>query len=44
LSEEELVGIQDNADAEISGVLSDFENKSELEYKDEEYLRALKLF
>jgi hypothetical protein len=40
LSEEELVGIQDNhnANAEIAGELSDFENESELEYMDEEYL------
>jgi hypothetical protein len=35
-----LVGVQENhnADAEITEVLSDFENKSELEYTDEEYL------
>jgi hypothetical protein len=40
LSEEELVGIQDNhnANAEIANELSDFENESELEYTDEEYL------
>jgi hypothetical protein len=38
LSEEELVGVQENhnADAEIIGELSDFENESELEYTDEE--------
>jgi hypothetical protein len=42
LLEEELVGVQDNHDAdpgaEIAGELSDFENESELEYIDEEYL------
>jgi hypothetical protein len=40
LSEEELVGVQENhnADAEIIGELSDFENESELEYTDGSYL------
>jgi hypothetical protein len=40
LSEEKPVGIQDNydADTEITGELSDFENESELEYTDEVYL------
>jgi hypothetical protein len=36
LSEEELVGVQENhnADTEITGKFSDFENESELEYTD----------
>jgi hypothetical protein len=40
LSEEELVGIQDNhnSNAEFWNYLSGFENESELEYTDKEYL------
>jgi hypothetical protein len=39
LQKEELVGVQDNndANAETASGLSDFENESELEYTDEEY-------
>jgi hypothetical protein len=42
LSEEELVGVQENhnADAEMTGELSDFENEFELEYTDEELQTA----
>jgi hypothetical protein len=40
LSKGGLIGAQDNndANAKISGELSDFENESDLEYTDEEYL------